>query len=343
MKLTPPLLLDTLPDDGQPGIATAHVRQRLQSRGMETAWLKSVLRALQRLENDGLARSERQGRHLYWWRRPGAGGMGARRRMGLGEALALRMLDVAARAYQLPWVVRSELRPMMEAARDRLERTPLVDAHRSWEDRVAVLDEGMSRIPPRVDAEVAEVVSMALFKTLRLSLRYLGGKGRLRDRQDARQTLVEPLGWVSRNRLHYLVARKADTGELRHYRIDRIQAAELERPFFYPGDFSLKRHVEDEAAFDYPGLGSKAPVTLKFERPYGLHLLETPVNDTQVVVADTARHITVRFEAWDSERLLWWVRGFGPHVEVLAPAGLRETLRRDAQLAARLYASGKPR
>lgn len=255
MRLTESLLLDVLPDGDRAGITTVQMREKLQSRGIETTWLKTIRRALQRLENEGLAYSTHQGRHLYWWRQPGVGGIdaNAQKRMGLGEALALRMLDVAAQAYQLPWVVRSELNSMFNAAQRRLEKTPIGDAHRTWGDRVAVLDEGLSRLPAPANTDVAEITSMALFKALRLSLQYSDIKDVSRGKELSHSVVVEPLGWVSRNKLHYLVAKKLETGQIRHYRIDRIRAAKLGRPFLYPRDFSLKRHVGDEAAFDYPG------------------------------------------------------------------------------------------
>ena len=338
MQLTQSFLLDLLPDEGGVGITTAQIQERLRSRAIDTKWLKSTRRALQRLEDEGLAYSERQGRHLYWWRRAGVGGMasGSRRRMSLGQALALRILDVAVDTYRVPWVVRTELNALFDAARISLEKAPIGDAHKSWMGRVAVLDEGYARVAPAIDPEVAEKVSMALFKTLRLCLRYTSAE-KAGDEAPSLPVLVEPLGWVARNGLHYLVARKTETGELRHYRLDRIRQAEFGKVFLYPGDFSLKLHIEDEGAFDYPGQGKKENVVLRFAREWGKHLLGTPVNGTQEIVERTDKYITVRFEAWDSERLLWWIRGFGPHVEVLQPEGLRGILREDAARACRLY------
>ncbi|MCL2523074.1 MAG: WYL domain-containing protein [Betaproteobacteria bacterium] len=334
MKLTQTLLLNVLPDEGQAGITTARLQEKLCALGMETTWLKSTRRALQRLEDEGLAYSERQGRHLYWHKHPGVGGIAAsaQKRMTLDEALALRVLSIAAKAYQLPWAVRSELNPMCYAARQRLEKTPVGNEHNGWVNRIAVLDEGFSRLPPPVAPAVAETVSMALFKARRLSLRY-------RRATDAERTiLVEPLGWVTRNRLHYLVARQPGTPDIRHYRIDRIQAATMERPFSYPRNFSLKSHIEDDSAFDYPGAGKKIEVVLRFDHAWGAHLLETPVNETQSIVTESAKNLTVRFTAWDSERLTWWIRGFGPHVEILEPEHLRLAFRQDAGRSVKLYA-----
>jgi hypothetical protein len=343
MRPAQALLLDLLPNANQAGMTTAQLQEKLRSRAIETKWLKSTRRALQRMENEGLIFSERQGRHLYWRKLPGVGGIAAssQKRMTLGEALALRVLNVAAEAYRLPWIVRSELNPMFHAARDRLERSPIGDAHQSWIKRIAVLDEGLSRLPPAIDPAVAETVSMALFRTLRLSLSYLGQEGAA-EKKTPNRILVEPLGWVARNRLHYLVARKSETGELRHYRIDRIQSVALERSFHYPADFSLQSHIEDDGAFDYPKFGETIVVVLRFAREWGAHLLSTPVNETQTVVARTRKSLTVRFEALDSERLLWWIRGFGPYVEVLEPENLRLALQKEAARSARMYGGKAP-
>lgn len=342
MKPTLALLLDMLPEEGQGGITTAQLQEKLYARAIDTTWLKSTRRALQRLEDQGLAYSERQGRHLYWWKRSGVGGLAAssQKRMTLGEALALRVLSIAVEVYQLPWAVQSELNPMLRAARDRLDRTPLGNEHNSWVNRIAVLDEGFHRLAPPVDPAVAETVSMALFRTRQLSLHYVSVADISKEGAD-RKILVQPLGWVSRNKIHYLVARKPDTNDIRHYRIDRIQTATIDRPFIYPHDFSLKSHIEDGSAFDYPGLGKKVEIILRFDREWGTHLLETPVNETQSVIVDAEKNLTVKFESWDSERLLWWIRGFGPHVEVLAPEHLRLAFLKEAETSIKKYL-GKP-
>jgi len=342
MKPTQALLLDVLPNEGEQGVTTAQLQERLLARAIETKWLKSTRRALQRLEDEELAYSERRGRHLYWWKHPGVGGIAAsaQKRMTLNEALALRVLSIAAEAYQLPWSARNELNPMLRVAQSRLEKTPIGDAHKTWTNRIAVLDEGFPRLAPPVDPAIAETVSMALFRTHQLSLRY--SRAADLEQESAREVLIEPLGWVSRNKFHYLVARKAGTREIRHYRIDRIQSATIGKSFLYPRNFSLKSHIEDESAFDYPGRGKKTVIVLRFDHAWGKSLLEAPFNKTQTLIAQTGDSLTVRFEAWESERLIWWIRGFGSHVEVLEPEPLRTAFREEAEESVRRY-SGETR
>lgn len=341
-QLSEALLLDSLPDEGQEGSTTARVQEALFARGIEARWLRSIRRSLQRLEDQGLATSELRGRDLYWWKLPGVGGIAAsaQKRMNLDEALALRMLEIASQAYQLPWIIRSEIGALFTAARVRLERAPTGEAHRNWEDRVAVLDEGMTRLPAPMSSVVSETISIALFKTLRVSMRYLTVRDEEQRRKKPHDMLIEPLGWVSRNGLHYVVARRPDTGDMRTYRLDRIQSAKLEDAFFYPKDFSLKRYIIEEGAFDYPGNEERITVVLQFVRKSGLHLLRTPINQTQEILSESGSAITLKFESLNSEKLLWWIRGFGPYVEVLEPSELRATLKNEAMRSSQLYQRG---
>jgi predicted DNA-binding transcriptional regulator YafY len=75
---------------------------------------------------------------------------------------------------------------------------------------------------------------------------------------------------------------------------------------------------------------------LKFVCGAGDHLLEAPMSkDQKSTREDGALHVqgTVML----SQRLRWWLRSFGPYVEVVGPAGLRSELAAEAAELAQIY------
>ena len=350
MLIPDTLLLHALPLWGHhpDGVTTPQLREILEGQGIDLVWTKSVHRALQRLEGVGAVVTENRGRCLHWWRLDGSGAIGAQthRTMSLDEALALQVLASSAQNHQLPWPVVPALQSMFEHAEQLLANSAQGKAHRNWMNRVCWIDEGYARQAPVLDHSVARTVSVAIFNTREINVRYRSVAKTGRPQERPTEIVLQPLGWVGRAGLHYLVARQREGSPVRHFRIDRIQSVRLGDPFHYPDDFSLQSHVQDDKAFDYPGSGQHTWIRLRFAHDWGRHLLETPVNETQRVLRETDTELEIGFFSWDSERLLWWIRGFGPHVRVMEPLDLRQRLSDDARRTAALYAEpmddGKP-
>ena len=342
MLIPDALLLHALPLWGHDpdGVTTPMLHEILEGQGIDLVWTKSVHRALQRLENVGAVVTEKRGRCLHWWRLSGSGAIGAQthRAMNLDEALALRVLANSTQNHQLPWPVLPALQNLFEHAQQLLAQSPHGQAHRNWMHRVSWIDEGYARQAPLLVDPVARTVSVALFNTREILVKYRAVSQIGCEHDEPTEVVLQPLGWVGRAGLHYLVAQKHAGAPLRHYRIDRILSVKLGEAFHYPDDFSLQSHVQDDKAFDYPGTGEQAWIRLRFAHAWGRHLLETPVNETQRVLRETDAELEIEFLSWDSERLLWWIRSFGPYVQVIEPLHLRQRLSEEAQRSAALYA-----
>lgn len=122
------------------------------------------------------------------------------------------------------------------------------------------------------------------------------------------------------------------------YRMDRLTraAARLE-PFAYPASFSLDAYVRQQRRFDFM-VEKEAVLKLKFVGGAGDHLLEAPMSkDQKSTRKEDALHVqgTVML----SQRLRWWLRSFGPNVEVLGPATLRAELAAEAAELATIYSA----
>ena len=106
--------------------------------------------------------------------------------------------------------------------------------------------------------------------------------------------------------------------------------------FTYPRDFSLSTYIEDERHFDFFPRG-EIQVALRFAGDACHAVIETPLFADQTVEKDDDGWVTIRATVMLSDRLHWWIRAFGPYLEVLEPASLRQQFADEARSAHALY------
>jgi predicted DNA-binding transcriptional regulator YafY len=136
---------------------------------------------------------------------------------------------------------------------------------------------------------------------------------------------VEPLGVVFYGGAWYLVAWCRLRTDVRHFRVDRVQRLEMLAEACPPRpDFSLARHLEEEVSRDDTELArvwfSAAALERARQESYAT-LVEETVRDGGAEVS----LCTFSFE-W----LARWLLSFGNEAEAVAPAQLRELVRRTA-------------
>lgn len=339
-------LLAILPTrkDSAKWMTTPEVADRLKAHGEEVKYVKSVQRRLEALEREGVILCRRAGNALEWQREEGAGGIAARAGglMTFDEALALQVLKRFANR-RIPAMVSGGLKSLFAVAEERLARHASVDGvrHASWHHKVAVVDSGFQPQPPALIESVFHNISNALFAQCLMELVYL--------RRDAppgtppRRQRVLPLGMVETAAgVVYLVARNIIRDKVMPnptmYRVDRMQEAEmLQETFVYPDDFVLASYVETERKFDFYPDG-QIPLVLRFQAHAAHSVLDGRMAEDQTVEMNDDGTITVRGTVMLSDKLRWWIRAFGPGVEVMAPASLRDAFAEEARQTAARYA-----
>lgn len=189
---------------------------------------------------------------------------------------------------------------------------------------------GWYRRPPAA-SELAGVAE-AVWEQRRLSFAYGGW-----DMESARTIVVDPLGLVLKAGEWYLVARRDSATRI--YKIANIQRAELtDEGFDSPAGFDLAAEWSDGVArFEAGLLVERARLRVSAEGAAQLDRLGAAAVAEAVFDAPGAdgwREVTLLVERVESaaEQLL----GFGPHVQVLEPEGLRRQLRRLAQMVVQL-------
>jgi predicted DNA-binding transcriptional regulator YafY len=152
---------------------------------------------------------------------------------------------------------------------------------------------------------------------------------------------IEPLGVVLKSGLWYLVA--AVDGSLRTYRVSRILELELaDGRFERPADFDLGAYWAASAA-RYEASLYKGHMRVRFS-PQGFERLswspmpgvDTAAKSASAPDAEGWREVRLPIESLDQATAA--ILRFGPDVEVLEPAELREQVRESALATTRIYA-----
>ncbi len=212
----------------------------------------------------------------------------------------------------------------LRSLRDRLVATlPSAQARSMEVDAEAILEaKGYACRPgPKVKTspDVLNIVSAALRGPFRLVIRYKGA-------QDAkpRKRVIEPYGILLGTR-HYLIARDAAKDvNLRRFRMDRIENAEITNDWFEKDrDFDLEAY----AARSFGSFHSDEEFTRvvwRFSPAAAATAREFVFHPKQEMTELEDGGLMVSFEASGLVEMAWHLAKWGKNVEVLQPSVLRQ-------------------
>jgi len=233
-------------------------------------------------------------------------------------ALTFKVLEYFA-AEMLPKNTLSRIAPHFERAQQVLDQLDPDTGLKTWPNRVRILPRGLQLQQPKTDPDIVTKVYQALLERRQFQLLY-----NPRTHDGERDYLVNPLGLLFRDRIIYLVCTVGDEAQIKQFAVHRMLAIEiLDTPTLEPADFDMDAHTE-QGNFTYE---ASEPITLKarFQREAAFHLYETPLNADQRLDED-GQCVILTATVLDSQPLRWWLRAFGPRVEVLGPSALRDEI-----------------
>src|SRR5262245_18196015 len=174
------------------------------------------------------------------------------------------------------------------------------------------------------DLKLLPIVQDAVSRDLQLSIRY-----RPPGRERVERT-VDPLGLVAKGSAWYLVARTADG--LRTFRVSRIEdARRLDTPIDRPADFDLATYwhtATDEFKKSWPRYHAMLRVEPRAAERMRQWRITAPAAAGEG--PDQDGWVTLRVQFDSEEEAAFMVLGFGPRVDVLEPASLRDRVAADA-------------
>ncbi|HWL29488.1 MAG TPA: WYL domain-containing protein [Burkholderiaceae bacterium] len=281
-------------------ITALELHQQLLHAGIDRD-LRTVQRQLEALTaHFDIERDDRSKPYGYRWKAHSKG----LSLPGLNEQESL-VLALAQRYLQnlMPASLMKSMEGFFSQARINLDPYSSKKAESEWLEKVRVVDTTQPLLPPKIDAGVFEAVSLALYKNVWLEVDYLNASGK-RARHN-----VMPLGLAQQGPRLYLVCRFEGYENERSLAIHRIKAAAVSGlTFTRPEGFSLEKY-DDDARFGF-GEGEHIRLSFKITKVAGQHLLETPLSEDQRGV-EHDDHFAFTATVVDSERLDWWLRGFG--------------------------------
>jgi predicted DNA-binding transcriptional regulator YafY len=233
----------------------------------------------------------------------------------LPEPLAQLGLESAAEAARLKLLAAlpAIARQNAEAARQRLHIDPT-----GW----------------RQSGETAPLlgtVQDAVWRDRQLHMEYRGANGSLSER------VIHPLGLVAKGSTWYLVAHR--DGEIRTYRLSRIESAELlDRRSDRPDGFDLAEYWK-EASASFSERLPRYPVTLRVS-PDLLPVVRHGVGFTRIESVeepDSNGWSRVQFNFGVAFEAQSFVMRHGDQVEILHPPDLRETVVEMARRILEIY------
>ncbi|UCV10281.1 WYL domain-containing protein [Dechloromonas denitrificans] len=284
-------------------VTAAELRQQLSDAGFERD-MRTIQRQLETLsEYLDLDRDDSTKPYRYSWKERAKGF--SIPSLSVQESLLLTLAE-----QQLQNLLPARLMKSMEGffvqARQQLGAQDSTKHEREWLEKVRVVSTGQPLLPPKVDPDVFEQVSNALFANQWLTVEYKNAAGKQTESR------VMPLGLAQQGPRMYLVCRFDGYDNERSLALHRIVSARTSTfTFVRPKDFDLGQY-DNDGRFAY-GDGELVRLSFRIEKEAGLHLLESPLSAEQEVV-ELEDDYEISATVVDSAMLEWWLRGFGEAV-----------------------------
>ena len=323
-------ILKMIPRYGN-SITVAQIVQRLGTQTPDAIATRTVQRDLIELSDQVPITSVLNGRTMEWsWAEHAQVTLPV---MDKHTALTFQLVN-SYMGHLLPKSSIRYLQPFFKNSAEVLNENPEFPLS-NWLNNVRIVPRNLKMMAPSFKDGVTDVVYDAMLNKRRISANYrLRGEKRPKAYQE-----LNPLGLVFVENLIYLVATIKDYQNPMQFLLHRMESASLlEKGATVPEGFSLQGYIES-GEFSYPIGGRTIRLKALFDRHAAAYLHETPLPGTKSLTGHDEDTILLEAEIEDSHQLRWWLKGFGPQVEVLEPAELREDFKQMAADLRKIYDS----
>ncbi len=158
-------------------------------------------------------------------------------------------------------------------------------------------------------------------------------------KDDAQQhLLIHPYGLIYHRGSLYLVAFAPHRNDLRHYKLDRIQAADsTKEKFARPVGFQLAEHLASTFGV-FHTVGETQQVRIRFSKTVAHYIQEHQWHPSQVVTQQLDGSVLVELELTDLHEVKAWILSFGAKAVVEEPRELRTMIAEDVARLQEAYA-----
>jgi proteasome accessory factor B len=181
--------------------------------------------------------------------------------------------------------------------------------------------------------QVVETLATAWATQRVVHIRYLGANSDEAREYDLHPYCLEASG---EGGAVYVIGRAAQADALRTFKVERILAAKLTAETFEPPeDFDGPRLLDSCWGIMYGD--ELEEVALRFAASATRRVKETTWRPSQRLTDLPDGGCELRFTLAHPEEMVYWIRGWGPQVEVLAPAWLRAQMAAEARAMGAVY------
>jgi predicted DNA-binding transcriptional regulator YafY len=136
---------------------------------------------------------------------------------------------------------------------------------------------------------------------------------------------VYPYGLIYHRGALYLVGRSPQREEICHWKISRIEAAEVTKVHFQrPDDFDLQKHLAKSFGV-YHG-DDDVKIRVWFTSTVARYVSESNWHESQKLVQQKDGSLLAEFQLSDTEEIKRWIMSFGQHAVVQEPESLKEEI-----------------
>ena len=136
---------------------------------------------------------------------------------------------------------------------------------------------------------------------------------------------VYPYGLIYHRGALYLVGRSPQREEICHWKISRIEAAEVTKVHFQrPDDFDLQQHLAKSFGV-YLGDGD-VKIKVWFTPAVARYVSESNWHESQKLTQQKDGSLLAEFQLSDTEEIKRWIMSFGQHAVVQEPESLKEEI-----------------
>ena len=188
-----------------------------------------------------------------------------------------------------------------------------------WRKRVKVIPENIRFKEPKINLEIRQKLYQAVYEGTQIKALY-----RKRGNTISDERHMHPLGIVVKGSMHYLICMMdEDPNEPRYLPLQRFERVKLlDAASREPKNFDMEEFIhKNNLGFSYSN--NLYILEAIFDKTMAYHLLETPLNDTQVVEEIKNDKLKIKARVPDTLQFEQWLMSFGSNVEILKPKKLR--------------------
>ena len=150
---------------------------------------------------------------------------------------------------------------------------------------------------------------------------------------------IYPYGLIYHRGALYLVGKKPQDEEICHWKVSRIEDAEVTKVHFQrPGDFDLQQHLAKSFGV-YHGVGD-VKIKVRFASSVARYVSESNWHESQKLTEQKDGSVVAKFQLSDTEEIKRWIMSFGQHAVVVEPESLRDEIVGEMNLLLAAYRQG---